>query len=237
MKKGTIISSAFFLSIFLIVAVFSLGWAGLQENWLMVLFLGIPIVSLLVYFLYFILIDFLPFLLLSLISTVSDSKIEKVVSATTNPQKDISSIKEDESPKIQKLSRIFIILFIIFAGIFIYQLLAVYIEVQNTLVLLNQIDSRITYTPSKSTILTGIPDALTISFLTLIVVAIGTVSTLILSWRNEIRNKKETELRMKKLEFEIADLEKKLETSTKMITEINQENLEKIMLSLEKQKT
>ncbi len=57
----------------------------------------------------------------------------------------------------------------------------------------------------------------TIALFTMIFTGIGTFSTLILGWRNEIRNTTETKLKIEKLELEIAELKSKKEEKEKII--------------------
>lgn len=45
-----------------------------------------------------------------------------------------------------------------------------------------------------------------IAFGMMVIVGVGTLSTILLTWRNDKRNRNETELRIKKLELEIANL-------------------------------
>ena len=58
--------------------------------------------------------------------------------------------------------------------------------------------------PSNAT--TKYINTLYISFVTAVLFAIATISTLIFSWRNDRRNKIETGLRIEKLELEIIEL-------------------------------
>ena len=53
--------------------------------------------------------------------------------------------------------------------------------------------------------------------LTMIFTGIGTISNLILGWRNDIRNKQETTLKIEKLELEIAELKSQKEEKEKII--------------------
>lgn len=60
-------------------------------------------------------------------------------------------------------------------------------------------------------------DAVTVAFSAMIVTAIGTLSTLIIAWRNERRSKIETDLRIQKLELEIANLKSADEDKKKIV--------------------
>lgn len=162
----------------------------------------------------------------------------KVLSVeSTSPKENSKKNIRFQDLKFEVIPKLFTILLVLFFGIFSYQLFSAYIEIQNTFVAISEIDPRIKYNPPQATIIASIPDALTISFLTLIVVAVGTISTLILGWRNEIRNKRETQLRIEKLELEIAELKNNQESIPQLIyTEISSKGFDKPHLSLEKKK-
>jgi len=62
-----------------------------------------------------------------------------------------------------------------------------------------------------------VADIAIIALLTMIFSGIGTISTAILGWRNEIRNNTETKLKIEKLELEIKELKAKEAEKDKLI--------------------
>ena len=126
--------------------------------------------------------------------------------------------KEVQLPKKMSLFvLIFLSLWFVAFYVFIYQLFIVYLSFRDSISTISGANPQLQIEIPIGTMLTGIPDAVTISLLTLIILTVSTISAIILGWRNENRNKIETQLRIEKLELEIAELKDKQEETAELI--------------------
>jgi hypothetical protein len=121
-----------------------------------------------------------------------------------------------------------ILTFIVFV-VFVYELIQFYSKIQNAL--------SAAADPSKPGLSIGFADPVTISFISLIVLAGGTISTQVLSWIKEKREKTEAELRIEKLllekekmAIELEELKSKQKALPKPSGAETEENPEKLLL-------